>query len=242
MRKTRLLAGTILALAATLPAADALAAPNSLRSAPPPPATLRGQPIRDNAQTISPAPAPVAPRVQAEPVQERVQERIQERVQTPPAAAPAEANSGTGIKDAIERLFAASDAQISEKLRDMVGAKHLEKFITRQPERGAAENFYKSRNYAPLWIADGRLTARAKATIARLQQCRRRRARSGRLSGAGIRQRRQRGRPCRSRRQADQFGARLCTPFAGRPHRADSRVRRSRLWRQSHARSRRHSA
>ena len=51
----------------------------------------------------------------------------------------------------------------------MVGAKQLEKFITRQPERNAAENFYKSRNYAPLWIADGRLTARAKATIARLR-------------------------------------------------------------------------
>ena len=38
-----------------------------------------------------------------------------------------------------------------------------------QPERTAAENFYKARNYAPLWIKDGRLTERAKTVIARLK-------------------------------------------------------------------------
>ncbi|MGI8527829.1 MAG: L,D-transpeptidase family protein [Pseudolabrys sp.] len=177
MRNTRLLAGTILALATALPGIPVLAAPNSLRSAPPPPATLRGQPIRGHVQTLpAPAATPVAPRTQAEPAQERAQERVQEpvqertqeRVQAQPAPAAVE-NSGVDIKGAIERLFAAGDSQISDKLRDLVAARHLEKFIARQSERAAAETFYKSRNFAPLWVSDGRLTSRAKATIARLR-------------------------------------------------------------------------
>ena len=70
---------------------------------------------------------------------------------------------------ALDKIFAASDAQISEKLRELVAGKQLDKHLDRTNERKAVESFYAARNYAPLWIMDGALTARAKATIARLK-------------------------------------------------------------------------
>ena len=51
-------------------------------------------------------------------------------------------------------------------------------------ERAAFEAFYSARNFAPLWITDGKMNARALAAIAYLGQGRCRRSRSGRLSGA----------------------------------------------------------
>ena len=83
-----------------------------------------------------------------------------------PAAQP-ESSVGTAIKS--ERPVAASDTQITDRLRAMATGNQFEKVIARQPERTAAENFYKSRNYAPLWIKDGRPTERATTVIARLK-------------------------------------------------------------------------
>ena len=66
-------------------------------------------------------------------------------------------------------MFAASDAQIAEKLRAIVTARQFDRRIERAPDRKAIEAFYAARNYAPLWIHDGRLTARAQAAVARLK-------------------------------------------------------------------------
>ena len=41
--------------------------------------------------------------------------------------------------------------------------------ITRAAERKAIEHFYAAHHYAPLWISDGTLTARAKIVIGRLR-------------------------------------------------------------------------
>ena len=61
------------------------------------------------------------------------------------------------------------DAQIADKLRAVITSGQFDKRIDRAPEREAMAAFYAARNYAPLWIADGKLDARAKAVIAQLR-------------------------------------------------------------------------
>ena len=85
----------------------------------------------------------------------------------PPAA---HAGPGrAGIRGAVEEHPAAIDAQIADKLRAVVTSGQFDKRIDRAPEREAMAAFYAARNYAPLWIADGKLDARAKAVIAQLE-------------------------------------------------------------------------
>jgi murein L,D-transpeptidase YcbB/YkuD len=73
------------------------------------------------------------------------------------------------VRNALDKIFAASDTQVSEKLRDIVAAKQLDKRFERVGERKAVEAFYAAHGYAPLWITDGALSPRAKAVIARLK-------------------------------------------------------------------------
>jgi len=87
----------------------------------------------------------------------------------PHAPQAVEPKAPAAADTALDKIFAASDAQISERLRSMMSSKQIDRRIERAPDRKAVENFYASRNYAPLWIMDGALTARAKATIARLK-------------------------------------------------------------------------
>jgi len=92
--------------------------------------------------------------------EQRAQEqRAQEQhAQTPPLA-PREADN--------DRTLGASDSQITDRLRGIVGGKQAR--IERPADRQAIESLYAGRNYAPLWIRDGRLTGRAKDAIARLK-------------------------------------------------------------------------
>ncbi|MDO8981496.1 MAG: L,D-transpeptidase family protein [Afipia sp.] len=63
---------------------------------------------------------------------------------------------------------AAADQPVADKLRDLIAAKGA-RYFDRKNERTAVENFYKDRNYAPLWSEAGAATARAKSVIARLR-------------------------------------------------------------------------
>jgi len=120
-----------------------------------------------------PGPAAAAPeRVESTtPMPPSLNERapVQRGLVAAPSPTESKASDGGFVKSALDRIFAASDTQISERLRAIVGSKDLERRIDRAPERKAVETFYASRNYAPLWIMDGALTAHAKATIARLK-------------------------------------------------------------------------
>jgi len=160
LRTTRfdhVLAGTVLALAVAAPGAATLAAPNAVRSAPPPPPSVNTPSHRDLTQTPPPSINPPARR-DAGPT-------------PPPAPAPAQTtdSGGSDSKGAPDKPLAASDAQIAEKLRAMVTGKRLDKRVTHLPERSAIEALYTGRNFEPLWIKDGRLTAHAKAVIGRLK-------------------------------------------------------------------------
>jgi murein L,D-transpeptidase YcbB/YkuD len=94
-----------------------------------------------------------------------------ETVIQPPSAAPPAAPPSTGdveIRSTLDTPPAALDDQVADKLRAVITSGHFDKRIDRAPEREAMEAFYAARNYAPLWIADGQLDARAKSVIARL--------------------------------------------------------------------------
>ncbi|CAN5203521.1 L,D-transpeptidase family protein [soil metagenome] len=79
---------------------------------------------------------------------------------TPPATAAAPATAAPAV--------ATADQPVADKLRDLISSKGA-RYFDRKNERTAVENFYKDRNYAPLWSDGGVATARAKSVIARLQ-------------------------------------------------------------------------
>ena len=196
MRKSTIefMAGTALAIAIIQPS---FATP-TVRSVAPPPAAINGyEHRRPTPGTTLPATVPV-PQPRQDSAQEQprdsnrnsARDRASERkileapvVTTPaPVSAPEKANAQApaaqepvaenkriDLKAALDRLLAASDSQISDKLRAFPSAKTFDRLMPHVPERGAAEAFYKSRNYAPAWIKEGQLTPRAKVAILRLK-------------------------------------------------------------------------
>jgi murein L,D-transpeptidase YcbB/YkuD len=78
-------------------------------------------------------------------------------------------NKGALDKNWLDKVLASSDSGIVDKLRDIVTSKQLERRIDHVAERKAMESFYTGRNFAPVWIRDGRLTAQAKTAIGRLK-------------------------------------------------------------------------
>ncbi len=162
-RYGRLLAGTMLALIVGAPA-DVFADPR-VESAVAPPPSLNGRSPVFRQRDAAPPPAredDATPPVEAP------------RLETPRAAAPrlpapAPRETQNVGSDAPGKAISASDGQISERLRAIVGGKQLDRRIENAAERQAIESVYAARNYAPLWIRDGQLTPRAREAIARLK-------------------------------------------------------------------------
>jgi len=174
------MAGTMLALMTTMTAGPSFAAPDGIRQVAPLPPSLNGariiqrrpEPLPERAE---PAPVPMPPEavrreaprpepVRAEPV--RVEVPRQEPVATEPVRAEAPRGDNTFAAAALDKSFGASDAQIADKLRAAMAGKKSDKA---DAERRAVESFYASRNYAPMWIRDGRLTAGAKSAVLRMK-------------------------------------------------------------------------
>ena len=197
MRRGRfghLLAGTVLALVVAAPTLS-ISAPERVEAVRPPPPTLNGQ--RNNRHRVYHAPRHETRtrhqieryqsiRRDAPPPQQQQQQRATVRRDVTPlpplppeqAAAPApvtaqapapSSTSAYALGSALDKPLAANDAAIGEALRSIVTAKTFGRGMTRADERKAIVDFYAAHNYAPLWIRDGGLTARAKTVIARLQ-------------------------------------------------------------------------
>jgi murein L,D-transpeptidase YcbB/YkuD len=167
MRKVRfdlLLAGTLLALTIAAPTV-AVAAPEGIRQIAPPPPSLNGQPMHRREAAPMP-PAPIQHRIinVQEPLMQPAKPEPMAQAPEPPAAAHTETNLDTGT---LDKQLAAGDAQVAERLREQ--AKQLDKRFDIPAERKAVESYYSARQYAPIWIRDGRLTGNAKAAIARLK-------------------------------------------------------------------------
>jgi murein L,D-transpeptidase YcbB/YkuD len=91
------------------------------------------------------------------------------------APAPAAALATDAVKtDAAKAMpavdSATANAAVSDRLRDMVTGKALDRVVSRKAEHLGVEAFYKTRDYAPLWVNDGAVTDRAKAAMATLSK------------------------------------------------------------------------
>ncbi|MGD9839648.1 MAG: murein L,D-transpeptidase [Afipia sp.] len=91
-------------------------------------------------------------------------------VPAPAAAAAEPAKTDPNKTDPAKAAptVAAADQPVADKLRDLIASK-ASRYFDRKNERTAVENFYKDRNYAPLWSSNGAATDRAKSVIARLK-------------------------------------------------------------------------
>ena len=192
IRFEHVLAGTALALAAaafvTTTATPSFATPDGIRQVAPLPPSLNGvriiqrrpEPVQQEPVRVEPAAVPLPPEaVRPEPVRQipvrevPVRETPRQepvRVEAPriePARAEApRASDSNFITSALDRLLGASDAQIADRLRGTLAGNKADKS---DAERKAIESFYAARNYAPLWIRDGRLTGGAKTAILRMK-------------------------------------------------------------------------
>jgi murein L,D-transpeptidase YcbB/YkuD len=170
-RFSRLLAGTVMSAAIVAPTFTN-AAPNSVETVRPLPPSLNGQMQRHRATPPAPPPSQ-AP--SAAPRQRNAAPPPQAQPAAAPVSAPApspmarEPDSGFDNKTALDKVLASSDSGVVDKLRDIVTSKQLERRIDHVAERKAMESFYTGRNFAPMWIRDGRLTPQAKAAIGRLK-------------------------------------------------------------------------
>jgi len=82
---------------------------------------------------------------------------------------PEPANVPPPSKKDIGKTIAAADQPIAEKLRDLFAGRS-DRIIDRKKERQDAERFYAARDFAPIWIENGAINARANAVVARLKQ------------------------------------------------------------------------
>ena len=118
-----------------------------------------------------------------------------------------------------------ADAAIAEQLRDLASGK-FDRIVGNKKDRTIIDAFYSGRDYAPLWITDGKVNDRAKAAIAYL----------GHVDADGLdpadypvpnfRRAERSGRARRSRAQARPDGPHLCAPCPGRPRALVARQRR----------------
>ena len=66
-------------------------------------------------------------------------------------------------------IVADANAAIADQLRDLANGK-FDRILGGKKDRAAFEAFYVGRNFAPLWITDGKPNARAKDAVAYLGQ------------------------------------------------------------------------
>ena len=145
-----------------------------------------------------------------------------QRRQRPPAHAAARRSAGGA------RRAATADAAIADSCAISPAANSTASSAARRTAP-SIDAFYSGRNYAPLWITDGKANDARQGRDRLSRPCRCRRARSRRLSGAGFRRAERPGRAGRSRAQADDVGHHLRAPCLDRARALVARQRRHRL-------------
>ena len=63
-----------------------------------------------------------------------------------------------------------ADSAVADKLRDIITGKQFDRVVSRKADRDGVEQFYKARDYKPLWVSHGAANERAEAAIAYLAQ------------------------------------------------------------------------
>ena len=89
--------------------------------------------------------------------------------EAPPASAAAPTDNAAPPADIAAAPTPAPDAPITAQLRELANGK-FDRLIGGKKERPSFDAYYAARGYAPVWITDGKLNARATAAIAYLGQ------------------------------------------------------------------------
>ena len=181
IRVDRLLASTALLLLLSAPAGSAFANPIADQANKPatPASDAANTPApaaADQAQSPAPAAATAAPSkdtpapVVATPAAEAPAAAAQpaDAANTPatsPATAPTPAAAATPAASPAPTVAAAGpDAPIADQLRNLTSGK-FDNVIGNKKDRAQIDAFYSGRNYAPLWITDGKANDRTTAAI-----------------------------------------------------------------------------
>ena len=153
VRFDRLLASTALGLVLTLGSHAGMAQQpaQKIEAAVPLPDTSLPPPL--TAQDIAPKPSQAVPTEAAKTETIKTETIKTETIKTE-TAAPA----------------VTADSAVSDKLRELIASKLLDRTIGRKADREGVDAFYKTRNYAPLWLTAGAANERAKSASAYLAQ------------------------------------------------------------------------
>ena len=119
------------------------------------------------AAEAKPEPKPAASADTAQPSEPAKSAAETKPAETKPGEAKPSDTAVTGTPAAAP-VAAGPDAAIAEQLRELANGK-FDRIIGSEKDRTPIEAFYSSRNYAPLWIADGKPNARATAAIGYLR-------------------------------------------------------------------------
>ena len=149
-RFEHLLAGTAiaLALAVTPYASSALAASDAEITA--------AVPMPESADLPPPSVRDIAPAAVAAPIA------------TPAPTATDITHSVPASDGAKFTTASVGDTAIVEKLRDQMAAGKFDRILGGKKDRATVETFYATRDFAPIWIADGAMSDRGKAAAAYL--------------------------------------------------------------------------
>jgi L,D-transpeptidase YcbB len=90
-----------------------------------------------------------------------------------PADKPAQtANAASDLTSSVSGATSAkttsADSAIADKLREQIAAGKFDRILGGRKDRAPVEAFYSTREFAPLWIADGAMSERAKTVAAYL--------------------------------------------------------------------------
>ncbi len=172
VRVDRSLASTAIILLLSAVAGGALAEPMGgakVDAAAPPPAAM-AKPDESSAQPATPAtPATPAPAAAATPMPSPNPGDSAGTGAVPTTSAIAPPAAAPGEPAATPATVADIDAPIVEQLRNL-GTDKFDHIIGSKKDRTTIDAFYSGRNYAPVWITDGKANTRAKAAIAYLGQ------------------------------------------------------------------------
>ncbi len=160
IRVDQLLTSTAVLLFLTAAAGGALADPKDATTN-----TTTHAATPDSAAT-SPAPAAAVPPVDAAQKPDQSSNNPAASAVTAPAPA-ASAPAATATPAPAVSVAASPDAPIADQLHNLASGK-FDQIIGNKQIRSQVDSFYSGRNYAPIWITDGKANARANATIAYL--------------------------------------------------------------------------
>jgi murein L,D-transpeptidase YcbB/YkuD len=117
------------------------------------------------AATAAPSePAPAKSAAEVKPGEKPAENAADKPADKPPATATAPVTASPEGAAPATAVAAGPDAAITEQLRELANGK-FDRVIGSKKDRTQIDAFYSGRNYAPLWISDGKVNAHATAAI-----------------------------------------------------------------------------